>query len=65
LEKIDREVRMAKGMKLDKTQELSKLFVKVRADARCEWNTVRMAQMACTNAGVWQVSYGTEPAKKR
>lgn len=65
LERVDREDRVSKGMKLDKSAELSKLFVKIRADARCEWNTVRMAQMACTDAGVWKLSYGSEKATQR
>lgn len=65
LERLDREERVANRMNLDKTVELSKMYIKIRADARCEWKTVQMAQMACTMAGVWQVSYGTEQAKQR
>lgn len=64
LERCDREDRVKQGMKLDRSQ-LSKMYIKIRADSRCSWEKVQQAQMACTNAGLWQVSYGTEPASKR
>ncbi|MGH7144447.1 MAG: ExbD/TolR family protein [Planctomycetota bacterium] len=64
LELQDRNLRMKDHMSLDKTSALSKLFIKIRADARCKWSTVQMAQMACTMAGIYQVSYGTKPAIK-
>jgi biopolymer transport protein ExbD len=44
---------------------VSKLSVKIRADARAEFQFVQMAMMACMKAGVWNLSFGCEPKKGR
>ncbi len=44
---------------------VSKLQVKIRADARTEFQFVQMAMVACMKAGVWNLSFGCEPKKPR
>jgi len=53
----DQYVRREKSMG---TADLSQVFVKIRADARVKWSKVQEAQMACTKALIYQVSYGSE-----
>ncbi|HTL51839.1 MAG TPA: biopolymer transporter ExbD [Planctomycetota bacterium] len=65
LEKLDREDRSTSGRPLRTVsgpESQSGLYVKIRADARCEWRTIQMAQAACMQAGIYKISYGSQPA---
>lgn len=67
LNKLDRENRQQErrppgGSAARGGDAQSHLFVKIRADARCEWLTVQQVQLACQNVGIYQLSYGAQPA---
>ncbi|MGH7144449.1 MAG: ExbD/TolR family protein [Planctomycetota bacterium] len=64
LRAADRQVRLRGNPPGRSQAQSSALHVKIRADARCSWAVVEQAQAACTKAGVYRVSYGTQPAQR-